>query len=114
MLQAEKIIKIESYGGNGNNNEILTTAPLRLFLIEKVSDLKISGLNFDYDPLPFSQADILKLDTKKQTMAIKIQKGSPPLTTLERPGSKHKSKWPFFMPFGKYNEYNLHYRDATD
>jgi hypothetical protein len=87
-LTGAKDISIE---GNG---AVLVNHPRNsLFSLTKCSGVSVKGFTVDYDPLPFTQGTITKVNAKESWIDVRIPKGySHPVDVYESLGSKPPTK----------------------
>ncbi|MGJ3243408.1 MAG: right-handed parallel beta-helix repeat-containing protein [Opitutales bacterium] len=58
--------------------ELVCTETTRAILIRNCRNLTIRGLTIDYDPLPFTQGEIVAISADRKAHTIRIQEGYPP------------------------------------
>lgn len=63
---------------DGGESELIVTNPrVGLFRIAAVRDSVLQNFTVDWDPLPFTQGRIIKVDAKANTIDLKIDQGFP-------------------------------------
>lgn len=72
LLENIKDFTIEATGV-----EMVCTETTRAVFIENCVNLKIRGLTIDYDPLPYTQGEIVEISKDRKSHIIKIQEGFP-------------------------------------
>ena len=57
--------------------EMICTETVHAVRIRKCNNFKIQGLTIDYDPLPFTQGEIVEMSEDKRTLTIDLYEGYP-------------------------------------
>ncbi len=61
----------------GNGAVLLVHPNARAFIIHKSQRCAIRGLDIDYDPLPFTQGEVVRVDAKQGTFDVRLYDGYP-------------------------------------
>lgn len=62
--------------------ELVCTETTQAILIDNCRDLTILGLTVDYDPLPFTQGELIEISEDRKTHLIQLHDGYPPAETV--------------------------------
>ena len=71
--------KIDGFTLDGNGAAIIVTNSRHAITIHTVKNLVIKNLAIDYDPLPFTQGVITKVDEKAMVLDVDVDEGYPPV-----------------------------------
>lgn len=72
-----KLVDLKDVEIDADGSELICTETTRAVTIQNCSNLKLSGLTIDYDPLPFSQGRITKLSDDSMVHEIQLFEGYP-------------------------------------
>lgn len=61
----------------GNNTELICTETIQAIKLENCSNVKIQGINIDYDPLPYTQGIITAVSGDKSWITVDLLDGYP-------------------------------------
>lgn len=69
---------VENFTIDATGVEMVCSETTRAILIEDCENVAIRGLTIDYDPLPFTQGEIVEISEDRKSHVIRIQEGFPP------------------------------------
>lgn len=87
--------------------EMICTESTLALRIENCEGLTIRGLTVDYDPLPFTQGELIEISQDRKTHLIKLAEGFPPAEAVIA------SKYILFSPDGDLR-YGSYYQFETE
>lgn len=69
---------VKNFTINATNVEMVCTETTRAILIKDCEEVTIRGLTIDYDPLPYTQGEIIDISEDRKSHTIQIEEGYPP------------------------------------
>jgi len=62
---------------DGNGAQIVMTKYIMAITVHDCARIRLTNLTFDYDPLPFTQGEVVKIDPQAMTWDLRIDNGYP-------------------------------------
>lgn len=73
-----RLENVENFTIDATGVEMVCSETTRAILIEDCKDVTIRGLTIDYDPLPYTQGQIVEISQDRKSHIIRIDDGYPP------------------------------------
>jgi hypothetical protein len=83
----------------GNGSHLILRFPLRLLAVSGSERITVRGFSFTYDPLPFTQGHIVKVDREAGTLDVKAEPGFPLPVFDAAEVEDNSSAWQFCWTF---------------
>ncbi|MEI7817827.1 MAG: right-handed parallel beta-helix repeat-containing protein, partial [Desulfuromonadales bacterium] len=75
--QTIRIYRANDLTLNGNGAKLVMTKYVMSINVNDCARTRLTNMTFDYDPLPFTQGEVVKIDTQAMTYDVRIDAGYP-------------------------------------